>query len=65
MNLPRFKALVPKVQLVHSAIADLCALAGAGLVTVGIREVYRPAGFVFAGLALLAFSIAMSRRKTT
>lgn len=60
MNLPvRLKALVPRV---HGVIADACALAGAGLITVGVRDIYRPAGFVFAGLALLAFAVAMSRR---
>lgn len=52
----------PKAQVVNGLIADGCAVGGGLLVAAGIRDIYRPAAFIFAGLYLLAFSFGMTRR---
>lgn len=33
---------------------DVCAIAGAGLITYGVLQIYLPAGFIVGGLFLLA-----------
>lgn len=43
-------------------VLDAAALAGAGLVTYGAALVYRPAGFIVAGVFLLAGAWIFARK---
>jgi hypothetical protein len=43
-------------------LVDLAFIGGAGLVTAGAALVYRPAGFIVAGLFLLAASWLLARK---
>jgi hypothetical protein len=43
-------------------VRDLAGLAGCGLVSYGTGQVYEPAGFIVAGLMLIAGAIATARR---
>jgi len=45
-----------------AVIRDLCALIGAGLISYGSWLVFAPAGYIVAGLMLLAATIFSARR---
>ena len=69
MNLPlvipriaSLKRFIPTAQTINGALADALALTGALLVVAGIHQIYGPAAFIFGGLFLLVFSLAMTRR---
>lgn len=46
-----------------AALSDLCALAGAGLVSYGAWLVYEPTGFIVGGAILLGVGVVGALRK--
>lgn len=50
---------------IGAAVADLCAIGGAGLVSYGAWLIFPPAGFIVGGMILLAFgSVAVLSRRS-
>ncbi len=54
--------LTPAASLLRSFVVDLTTLAGCGLISYGAWLTYRPAGFIVAGLVLLAAGLNGGRR---
>ena len=48
-------------RVVHSNVPDMLLLVGGGLLSYGAGLAYRPAGFITAGLLLLAAGVLASR----
>jgi hypothetical protein len=49
------------VKRIEDALRDTAFVAGAGCATVGVWKIYHPAGFVFAGFLLMAFTFFTAR----
>lgn len=59
------RAIARSFRALPSALCDLVGFAGAGSVSYGSWLIYRPAGFLVAGVLLMAFAMFVGRRFET
>lgn len=52
------------VKAAPDMVREVCGLSGVGLVTFGISQIYGPAGYIFAGLCLIAIAAGLTKKVT-
>lgn len=56
------RAFLAVTRAMPTVLCDLTGFAGAGLIAYGAWRIYEPAGFLVAGMLLIAFAMLIGRR---